>query len=125
MDDAVDVPAPQEPEQEVAKVARRPSLSSGTLTPPDMIIPLQSGEGNKQPSESATGERVTASSPVNEDGNVSSEPELAADSSGEEGQGYIITEQLYDVFCNLLASLLIATIFLTSLDSPLRIITLK
>ena len=87
MDDPVDVPAPQEPEQEVAKVTRRPSLSSGTLTPPDMIIPLQSGESNKQPSESAAGERATASSPVNEDGNVSSEPELAADSSGEEGQG--------------------------------------
>ena len=102
MDDPVDVPAPQEPQQEVAKVTRRPSLSSGTLTPPDMIIPLQSGEGNKQPSESAAGEIVTASSPVNEDGNVSSEPELAADSSGEEGQGYIIMniviEQLYDVY---------------------------
>ena len=98
MDDPVDVPAPQEPEQEVAKVTRRPSLSSGTLTPPDMIIPLQSGESNKQPSESAAGERVTASSPVNEDGNVSTEPELAADSSGEEGQGdlsyHIVNKQL-------------------------------
>ena len=69
------------------KVIRRPSLSSGTLTPPDMIIPLQSDEANKQASESTAGERATASSPVNEDGNVSSEPELAADSSGEEGQG--------------------------------------
>lgn len=87
MDDAVEVPAPPEPEQEMPKVIRRPSLSSGTLTPPDMIIPLQSDEGNKQPSESTGGERATASSPVNEDGNVSSEPELAADSSGEEGQG--------------------------------------
>ena len=87
MDDPVDVPAPQEPEQEVGKATRCPSLSSGTLTPPDMIIPLQSSEGNKQPSGSGTGEVPTASSPVNEDGNVSSEPELAADSSGEEGQG--------------------------------------
>ena len=87
MDDPVDVPAPQEPEPEVAKVNRRPSISSGTLTPPDMIIPLQSGESNKQPSEPSAGERATASSPVNEDGNVSTEPELAADSSGEEGQG--------------------------------------
>lgn len=52
-----------------------------------MIIPLQSDDGNKQQSESAAGDRATASSPVNEDGNVSSEPELAADSSGEEGQG--------------------------------------
>ena len=87
MDDPVDVPAPPEPEQEMPKVTRRPSLSSGTLTPPDMIIPLQSSDANKQPSESTAGERATASSPVNEDGNVSSEPELAADSSGEEGQG--------------------------------------
>ena len=64
-----------------------------------MIIPLQSNEG----SDSATGEGVTASSPVNEDGNVSTEPELAADSSGEEGQGNIITtivfEELDNVFC--------------------------
>ena len=33
---------------------------------------------------------VNESFPVNEDGNVSSEPELAADSSGEEGQGNVI-----------------------------------
>ena len=50
-----------------------------------MIIPLQGGEHAKQPSESTAGERATVSSPVNEDGNVSSEPELAADSSGEDG----------------------------------------
>ena len=87
MDDPVDVPASQEQVQEVPKATRRPSLSSGTLTPPDMIIPLQSDEHGKQASESATGERATASSPANEDGNASSEPELAADSSGEEGQG--------------------------------------
>lgn len=53
-----------------------------------MIIPLQGSEASKQHQlESTAGERATASSPVNEDGNVSSEPELAADSSGDEGQG--------------------------------------
>jgi len=51
-----------------------------------MIIPLQ-GDRNKKTSEQAASEVVAESSPVNEDGNVSSEPELAADSSGEDGQG--------------------------------------
>jgi len=82
LDEPVEVPSSQGQSEEQPKPAR----SSGTLTPPDMIIPLQ-GERIKKTSEQAASEIVAESSPVNEDGNVSSEPELAADSSGEDGQG--------------------------------------